>query len=118
MTGNGKMSETAAAEPVREAYMTFLPGADDGERLEAVVLLAEDLCMVGAAYPLVVAVLPDVPESHRRILVSKGCVVREVEPVYPPPPRYSMLRVWLVRPTSVWQVRPTVADFFSILNIF
>jgi inositol 3-alpha-galactosyltransferase len=101
----GKMNATAAAEPMRKAYVTFLPGADDArEGLEAVVRLAEDLRKVGAAYQLVVAVLPDAPESHRRILVSQGCVVREVEPVYPPPefsamaaaPRYSMLRVWEV----------------------
>jgi hypothetical protein len=101
----GKMNATAAAaEPVRRAYVTFLPGADDGEGLKAVVRQAEDLRKVDAAYPLVVAVLPDVPESHRRILVLQGCVVREVEPVYPPAefsamsaaPRYSMLRVWEV----------------------
>jgi inositol 3-alpha-galactosyltransferase len=79
----GKMNATAAAaaEPVRRAYVTFLPGADDGEGLKAVVRQAEDLRKVDAAYPLVVAVLPDVPESHRRILVLQGCVVREVEPV-------------------------------------
>ncbi|GJN12292.1 hypothetical protein PR202_ga30559 [Eleusine coracana subsp. coracana] len=59
------------------AYVTLLAGAS----LEAVVQLAEDLRKVGAAYPLVVAVLPDVPESHREILVSHGCIVREVAPV-------------------------------------
>jgi inositol 3-alpha-galactosyltransferase len=62
---------------------------------------------VGSAYPLVVAVLPDVPESHRRILVAQGCIVREIEPVYPPENQtqfamayyvinYSKLRIWEV----------------------
>jgi hypothetical protein len=39
---------------------------------------------VHSAYTLVVAVLPDVPKSHHRILVSQGCIVYEIEPVYPP----------------------------------
>ncbi|TVU43065.1 hypothetical protein EJB05_09501, partial [Eragrostis curvula] len=91
--------------PVTRAYVTLLVGDDDGEiSFKAVVRLAESLRKVGAAYQLVVAVLPDVPESHRDILVSHGCVVREVDPVYHPPgnqgqfamasSRYSKLRVW------------------------
>jgi inositol 3-alpha-galactosyltransferase len=38
---------------------------------------------VHSAYMLVVAVLPDVPESHHRILVSQGCIVCEIKPMYP-----------------------------------
>ncbi|CAA7018362.1 unnamed protein product [Microthlaspi erraticum] len=60
---------------------------------------------VNSAYPLVVAVLPDVPEEHRELLRSQGCVVREIEPVYPPGNQdayarayyiinYSKLRIW------------------------
>ncbi|CAL9133602.1 unnamed protein product [Musa acuminata var. zebrina] len=54
---------------------------------------------------MVVAVLPDVPESHRRLLASQGCIIREIEPVYPPESQtqfamdyyvinYSKLRIW------------------------
>ncbi|KAI4369351.1 hypothetical protein MLD38_017799 [Melastoma candidum] len=56
-------------------------------------------------YPLVVAILPDVPEEHRQMLLDQGCVVREIEPVYPPANQtqfamayyvinYSKLRIW------------------------
>ncbi|TVU43077.1 hypothetical protein EJB05_09513, partial [Eragrostis curvula] len=70
--------------------------------LEGVVRLAESLRKVGAAYQLVVAVLPGMLQCHRDILVSKGCIVREVDPVYHPPgnqfaamaSHYSKLRVW------------------------
>jgi inositol 3-alpha-galactosyltransferase len=52
-----------------------------------------------------------VPESHRRILVSQGCIVREIVPVYPPENQtqfamayyvinYSKLRIWEVRLTD------------------
>ncbi|OAY65583.1 Galactinol synthase 1 [Ananas comosus] len=64
------------------AYVTFLAG--DGDYVKGVVGLAKGLRKVGSAYRLVVAVLPDVPEAHRRILATQGCVVREIEPVYPP----------------------------------
>lgn len=93
----------AAAKPATRAYVTFLAG--DGDYWKGVVGLAKGLRKVRSAYPLVVAVLPDVPESHRRILVSQGCVVREIEPVYPPENQtqfamayyvinYSKLRIW------------------------
>jgi inositol 3-alpha-galactosyltransferase len=96
----------AAVKPATRAYVTFLAG--DGDYWKGVVGLAKGLRKVRSAYPLVVAVLPDVPESHRRILVSQGCVVREIEPVYPPENQtqfamayyvinYSKLRIWEVR---------------------
>ncbi|KAM1061288.1 hypothetical protein ACFX2I_025727 [Malus domestica] len=93
---------TPATMPSR-AYVTFLAG--NGDYVKGVVGLAKGLRKVKTAYPLVVAVLPDVPEDHRRILESQGCIVREIEPVYPPENQtqfamayyvinYSKLRIW------------------------
>ncbi|CAM0145042.1 unnamed protein product [Urochloa decumbens] len=87
----------------RRAYVTFLAG--DGDYWKGVVGLAKGLRRVRSAYPLVVAVLPDVPDEHRRILIKQGCVVREIQPVYPPESQtqfamayyvinYSKLRIW------------------------
>lgn len=64
------------------AYVTFLAG--DGDYVKGVVCLAKGLRKVQAAYPLVVAVLPDVPEEHRILLVNQGCLLREIDPVLPP----------------------------------
>ncbi|ESQ39363.1 hypothetical protein EUTSA_v10001530mg [Eutrema salsugineum] len=85
------------------AYVTFLAG--NGDYVKGVVGLAKGLRKVKSAHPLVVAVLPDVPEEHRRLLVEQGCIVREIEPVYPPENQtqfamayyvinYSKLRIW------------------------
>ncbi|KAL6531471.1 glycogenin [Orobanche minor] len=85
------------------AYVTFLAGT--GDYVKGVVGLAKGLRKVNTLYPLVVAVLPDVPAEHRRILADQGCVVREIEPVYPPDNHtqfamayyvinYSKLRIW------------------------
>ncbi|KAL1189283.1 Galactinol synthase 1 [Cardamine amara subsp. amara] len=85
------------------AYVTFLAG--NGDYVKGVVGLAKGLRKVKSAYPLIVAVLPDVPEGHRRVLVEQGCIVREIEPVYPPENQtqfamayyvinYSKLRIW------------------------
>ncbi|KAG2326069.1 hypothetical protein Bca4012_034795 [Brassica carinata] len=85
------------------AYVTFLAG--NGDYVKGVVGLAKGLRKVKSAYPLVVAVLPDVPEEHRRLLAEQGCIVREIEPVYPPENQthfamayyvinYSKLRIW------------------------
>ncbi|KAA8536717.1 hypothetical protein F0562_029195 [Nyssa sinensis] len=71
-----------AASLSSRAYVTFLAGI--GDYVKGVVGLAKGLRKVRTAYPLVVAVLPDVPEEHRCILVSQGCIVREIELVYPP----------------------------------
>lgn len=92
------------------AYVTFLAG--NGDYVKGVVGLAKGLRKVKAAYPLVVAVLPDVPEEHRRILRSQGCIVRQIEPVYPPENQtqfamayyvinYSKLRIWDVRTVAL-----------------
>ncbi|KAK3002826.1 hypothetical protein RJ639_018857 [Escallonia herrerae] len=102
MVVNGGSAE-AGAGPNR-AYVTFLAGNKD--YVKGVVGLAKGLRKAESAYPLVVAVLPDVPEEHRKMLVSQGCIVREIEPVYPPENQtaqfamayyvinYSKLRIW------------------------
>ncbi|KAJ0112729.1 hypothetical protein Patl1_00833 [Pistacia atlantica] len=94
---------TKSATLPSRAYVTFLAG--NGDYVKGVVGLAKGLRKVKTAYPLVVAVLPDVPEEHRKILESQGCIVREIEPVYPPENQtqfamayyvinYSKLRIW------------------------
>uniref|UniRef100_A0ACD5YBH2 Uncharacterized protein n=1 Tax=Avena sativa TaxID=4498 RepID=A0ACD5YBH2_AVESA len=93
----------AKQKPIKGAYVTFLAGS--GDYWKGVVGLAKGLRAVKSAYPLVVAILPDVPEDHRRKLLDQGCVVREIEPVYPPESQtqfamayyvinYSKLRIW------------------------
>nr|ADW78840.1 galactinol synthase [Solanum commersonii]ADW78841.1 galactinol synthase [Solanum commersonii] len=85
------------------AYVTFLAG--NGDYVKGVIGLAKGLRKVKSEYPLVVAVLPDVPAEHRRMLDEQGCIVREIEPVYPPENQtqfamayyvinYSKLRIW------------------------
>ncbi|KAG2302481.1 hypothetical protein Bca4012_060782 [Brassica carinata] len=87
----------------KRAYVAFLAG--NGDFVKGVVGLAKGLRKVKSMYPLVVAVLPDVPEDHRKQLVEQGCVVKEIEPVYPPENQtefamayyvinYSKLRIW------------------------
>lgn len=89
----------------KRAYVTFLAGA--GDYWKGVVGLAKGLRKVKSMYPLFVAMLPDVPEDHRQILISQGCILREIEPVYPPANQtefamayyvinYSKLRIWEV----------------------
>lgn len=90
----------------KRAYVTFLAG--NGDYVKGVVGLAKGLRKANSAYPLVVAVLPDVPEEHLQILESQGCIVRPIEPVYPPESEtqfsmayyvinYSKLRIWEVQ---------------------
>ncbi|KAK3441517.1 hypothetical protein EUGRSUZ_L00250 [Eucalyptus grandis] len=85
------------------AYVTFLAG--NGDYIKGVVGLAKGLRKAKSKYPLVVAVLLDVPADHRKILVDQGCIVREIKPVYPPENQtqfamahyvinYSKLRIW------------------------
>ena len=90
----------------KRAYVTFLAG--NGDYVKGVVGLAKGLRKTNTAYPLVVAVLPDVPQEHREILHSQGCIVREIEPVCPVLENqtkfamayyvinYSKLRIWEV----------------------
>ncbi|KAL0371573.1 UNVERIFIED_CONTAM: Galactinol synthase 1 [Sesamum angustifolium] len=85
------------------AYVTFLAGNRD--YVKGVVGLAKGWRKVKSAYPLLVAVLPDVPPAHRRLLLDQGCIVREIDPIYPPDNQtqfamayyvinYSKLRIW------------------------
>ncbi|KAH9303379.1 hypothetical protein KI387_014962 [Taxus chinensis] len=87
----------------KRAYVTFLAGS--GDYVKGVVGLAKGLRKVKSLYPLVVAVLPDVPEDHRLQLRNQGCIVREIEPINPPENQvqfamayyvlnYSKLRIW------------------------
>lgn len=104
-TPTAAIAATTPPSGPNRAYVTFLAGA--GDYWKGVVGLAKGLRKVMSKYPLVVAMLPDVPEEHRRILISQGCVLREIEPVYPPPNQtqfamayyvinYSKLRIWEV----------------------
>ncbi|GLT40988.1 hypothetical protein SLA2020_150800 [Shorea laevis] len=97
------ISLAKAASLPRRAYVTFLAG--NGDYVKGVVGLAKGLRKVKSKYPLVVAILPDVPGDHRKILVEQGCIVKEIEPVYPPENQtqfamayyvinYSKLRIW------------------------
>ncbi|XP_010475767.1 PREDICTED: galactinol synthase 3-like [Camelina sativa] len=87
----------------KRAYVTFLAG--NGDYVKGVVGLAKGLRKANSKYPLVVAVLPDVPADHRRQLVDQGCIVKDIQPVYPPDNQtqfamayyvlnYSKLRIW------------------------
>lgn len=89
----------------KRAYVTFLAG--NGDYVKGVVGLAKGLRKAKSAYPLVVAMLPDVPQEHRELLSSQGCIIQEIEPIYPPENQvqfamayyvinYSKLRIWNV----------------------
>lgn len=89
----------------KRAFVTFLAG--NADYVKGVVGLAKGLRKVKSEYSLVVAILPDVPEEHREILRSQGCIVQEIEPIYPPENQikfamayyvinYSKLRIWNV----------------------
>lgn len=62
--------------------MTFLGGS--GDYVKGVIGLARGLANVNSAYPLVVAVLPDVPLEHRLLMVQSGCVLKDIDWVQPP----------------------------------
>lgn len=102
---NATATQAKAAGRMGRAYVTFLAG--DGDYVKGVVGLAKGLRKAKSVYPLVVAILPDVPEEHREILISQGCIVKEIKPVYPPENQtqfamayyvinYSKLRIWEV----------------------
>ncbi|GLJ23675.1 hypothetical protein SUGI_0448350 [Cryptomeria japonica] len=99
---SGKM-EALGGGYSKRAYVTFLAGS--GDYVKGVVSLAKGLRKVKSLYPLVVAVLPDVPHDHRLQLRNQGCIVREIEPINPPENQvqfamayyvlnYSKLRIW------------------------
>ncbi|PKI44534.1 hypothetical protein CRG98_035072 [Punica granatum] len=95
---------TRPLKPLTRAYVTFLAG--DGDYVKGVVGLMKGLRKVRSKYPLVVAVLPDVPKEHSKILADQGCIVREIEAVSLPEKyqnqfarayyaiNYSKIRIW------------------------
>ncbi|KAJ6430427.1 hypothetical protein OIU84_021761 [Salix udensis] len=112
MSAAGKVS-TVNTGYSKRAYVAFLAG--NGDYVKGVVGLAKGLRRVKSAYPLVVAILPDVPEEHRDILRSQGCIVREIDPIYPPENQiqfamayyvinYSKLRIWNVSSTKFYRL--------------
>ncbi|KAJ0721703.1 putative inositol 3-alpha-galactosyltransferase [Helianthus annuus] len=111
----------------RRAYVTFLAG--NGDYWKGVVGLAKGLRKAQSVYPLVVAVLPDVPLHHRNMLLSQGCIIREIEPVYPPENpsgfvmphyivNYSKLRMWEVRPKNTNRLAALIIPFLIDLRKF
>ncbi|GLJ39611.1 hypothetical protein SUGI_0809720 [Cryptomeria japonica] len=99
----GEKAVTLRGGYSKRAYVTFLAGT--GDYVKGVVGLMKGLRKVGSIYPLIVAVLPDVPAEHMRILSDQGCIVREIDPIYPPENQvqfampyyvinYSKLRIW------------------------
>ncbi|KVI05082.1 Glycosyl transferase, family 8 [Cynara cardunculus var. scolymus] len=113
----------------RRAYVTFLAG--DGDYWKGVVALAKGLRKAKSVYPLVVAMLPDVPMDHRQKLLAQGCIIREIEPLYPPENQtqfamayyvinYSKLRIWEVTNlpvlfVSVYIYKPLPTEYNLIL---
>ena len=106
----------------KRAYVTFLAGA--GDYVKGVVGLAKGLRKAKSAYPLVVAMLPDVPEEHRCILESQGCILREIVPLSPPENHaakfamayyvinYSKLRIWEVNLCYTIYVHDFLCDIY------
>eukprot|EP01018_Ginkgo_biloba_P032366 Gb_29299 [translate_table: standard] len=99
----GKVATLNSNEYSKRAYVTFLAGS--GDYVKGVIGLAKGLRKVKSSYPLVVAVLPDVPQDHRSQLHNQGCIVHEIEPINPPENQvqfamayyvlnYSKLRIW------------------------
>lgn len=79
--GSYKMSK-AAGKGEKKAFVTFLGGG--GDYVKGVIGLAKGLKKVNSAYPLVVAVLPDVPQEHRLLMLQNGCVLKDIDWVQPP----------------------------------
>jgi len=125
-TVKANLTEAKTTEAGGRAYVTFLAG--NGDYVKGVVGLAKGLRKVKSMYPLVVAVLPDVPEEHRNMLISQGCIVREIEPLYPPENQtqfamayyviiYSKLRIWQVD-TYIIHMSLIHVSSFVLLSIF
>ena len=76
------------------AFVTFL--AVDGDYIKGVIGLAKALGGWGpcTVYPLIVAVLEDVPDEHREILRLRGGKCCFAMPYYFI--NYSKLRIWSV----------------------
>ena len=80
---NGINAVSKSAEKgEKKAFVTFLGGS--GDYVKGVVGLAKGLREVNSAYPLVVAVLPDVPPEHRLLMVKNGCILKDIDWVQAP----------------------------------
>lgn len=115
---SGPISKPVTAGPSR-AYVTFLAG--DGDYWKGVVGLAKGLRKVKSKYPLVVAILPDVPEDHRHTLVDQGCLIREIEPVHPPENQTKFAMAYYVVNYSklrIWEVRVFHTCMLHVLHVF
>ncbi|KFK40785.1 hypothetical protein AALP_AA2G040600 [Arabis alpina] len=98
------VSEKVHKSSLRRAYVTLLAG--NGDYVKGVVGLVKGLRKVKSAYPLVVAMLPDVPEEHREILRSQGCILREIERVHPPGSQDAYARAYYITTYSklgIWK---------------
>ncbi|KAG5414625.1 hypothetical protein IGI04_002192 [Brassica rapa subsp. trilocularis] len=118
MTPESPMDSICATEKKHNerAYVTFLAG--NGDYVKGAVGLAKGLRKVKSAYALIVAILPDVPEEHREILRSQGCVVREIEPVYPPEIQDAYARAYYIINYSKLRIWKVNVDIYStILNL-
>ncbi|MFS7957542.1 putative inositol 3-alpha-galactosyltransferase [Helianthus anomalus] len=63
--------------------------------------------------------LPDVPMDHRQKLLLQGCIIREIEPLYPPENQTQSIRLlWLIMllitPSSI--IRGNL--LFILLSLF
>ena len=54
-----------------------------GDYVKGIFGLAKGLRKVTNAYPLVIIVLPNVPEDHRLQLLRQGCFVFQIQPIDP-----------------------------------
>uniref|UniRef100_A0A0D6QSX0 Hexosyltransferase n=1 Tax=Araucaria cunninghamii TaxID=56994 RepID=A0A0D6QSX0_ARACU len=125
---SAKMGSLGGGGYSKRAYLTFLAGT--GDYYKGVVGLAKGLRKANSAYPLVVAMLPDVPEEHRDILRSQGCICRQIEPIYPPENQvqfamayyvinYSKLRIWQFEEYSkMMYLDADIQVFDNIDNLF
>ena len=98
----------------KRAYVTFLAG--NGDYVKGVVGLVKGLRKVKSAYPLVVSILPDVPEEHREILMSQRCIVQAIEPIYPPENQVQFAMAYYVinySKLSIWNVSKEYPFLFS-----
>ncbi|GKV01497.1 hypothetical protein SLEP1_g14047 [Rubroshorea leprosula] len=123
-------SAKAEGQPGR-AYVTILAG--NGDDVKGVTGLAKGLKKVESKYKLVAAVLPDVPQQHRKALQDLECIVKEIEPVNPLKDqtqlamashtdinypelqlinlkKYSKLRLW----QEMFRCTPTSTIFFNV----
>ncbi|KAL3749936.1 hypothetical protein ACJRO7_010980 [Eucalyptus globulus] len=111
-TTNAFMRPEPGNRPSR-AYVTFLPG--NGDYVKGVIGLAERLREVRSKYQLVVAILPEMPEDHWQMLVDRGCIVKEIELVYPLENQTQFAKAYYVRNYSKLRIWEVALGFFEYL---